>query len=113
MEARWRIYLSAVAIICEVIGTSALKASAGFSKLWPTVLMAGCFAVALFCLSQTLKSVPLGIAYAIWCGVGIILTALSGWVVFDQPFDVAGLTGMALIIAGVLIIGLMSHSLVE
>ncbi|MEA2840961.1 MAG: small multidrug resistance pump [Methylobacteriaceae bacterium] len=103
----------AVAISCEVIGTSALKASDGFSKLRPTLLMALCFAVALFCLSQTLRTIPLGIAYAIWCGAGIILTALSGWFVFRQSLDLAAITGMALIIAGVLVINLMSKSVAE
>ena len=101
------------AIICEVIGTSALKASDGFSKLWPTLLMALCFAAALFCLSQTLRTIPLGIAYAIWCGVGIVLTALSGWLVFRQSIDLPAIVGMALIIAGVLLINLMSKSAVE
>lgn len=106
------LYLAA-AIIFEVIGTSALKASDGFSKLWPTLFMALCFAAALFCLSQTLRTIPLGIAYAIWCGVGIILTALSGWFVFRQSIDAAAIIGMALIIAGVLVINLMSKSVAE
>jgi small multidrug resistance pump len=106
------LYLAA-AIICEVVGTSALKASDGFSRLWPTLLMALCFAAALFCLSQTLRTIPLGIAYAIWCGVGIILIALSGWFVFRQSLDAAALIGMALIIAGVLVINLMSKSVAE
>ena len=101
------------AILFEVIGTSALKASDGFSKLWPTLLMALCFAVALFCLSQTLRTIPLGIAYAIWCGAGIILTALSGWFVFRQSIDAAAIIGMALIIAGVLVINLVSKSAAE
>jgi small multidrug resistance pump len=101
------------AIAFEVIGTSALKASAGFSKLLPTVLMAFCFAAALFFLSQTLRTIPLGIAYAIWCGIGIILTGLSGWLVFRQSVDLAAVTGMAVIIVGVLIINLMSNSMVE
>jgi small multidrug resistance pump len=101
------------AIVFEVIGTSALKASDGFSKFWPTLLMALCFAAALFCLSQTLRTIPLGIAYAIWCGVGIILTALSGWFVFRQSIDAAAIIGMALIIAGVLVINLMSKSVAE
>jgi small multidrug resistance pump len=101
------------AILFEVIGTSALKASDGLSKLWPTLLMGLCFAVALFCLSQTLRTIPLGIAYAIWCGAGIILTALSGWFVFRQSIDAAAIIGMALIIAGVLVINLMSKSVAE
>ena len=98
------------AIAFEVIGTSALKASAGFSKLLPTALMAVCFAAALFFLSQTLRTIPLGIA-VIWCGIGIILTALSGWLVFPYTFDLAAITGMAVIIVGVLIINLMSNSM--
>jgi small multidrug resistance pump len=75
--------------------------------------MALCFAAALFCLSQTLRTIPLGIAYAIWCGVGIILIALSGWFVFRQSLDAAAILGMALIIAGVLVINLMSKSVAE
>ena len=106
------VYLAG-AIICEVIGTSALKASDGFSKLWPTLLMALCFAAALFCLSQTLRTIPLGIAYAIWCGVGIVLTAVSGWLIFRQSIDFPAIVGMALIIAGVLLINLMSKSVAE
>jgi small multidrug resistance pump len=106
------LYLAA-AILFEVIGTSALKASAGFSKPWPTLLMVLCFAAALFCLSQTLRTIPLGIAYAIWCGVGIILTAMSGWFIFRQSIDAAAIIGMALIIAGVLVINLMSRSIAE
>ncbi len=101
------------AIIFEVIGTSALKASDGFSRLWPTLLMAACFGVALFCLSQTLRTIPLGIAYAIWCAVGIVLTALSGWLVFRQAIDVPAIIGMGLIIAGVLVINLVSRSVAE
>jgi small multidrug resistance pump len=101
------------AIIFEVIGTSALKASEGFSKLWPTLLMALCFTAALFCLSQTLRTIPLGLAYAIWCGVGIILTALSSWLIFRQSIDAAAIIGMTLIIAGVLVINLMSRSVAE
>ena len=107
------VYLAG-AIVFEVIGTSALKACAGFAKLWPTLLMAVCFAAALFCLSQTLRTIPLGIgAYAIWCGVRIILTAASGWLVFRQSIDAAAIAGMALIIAGVRVINLMSESVAE
>jgi len=100
----------AVAIAAEVVGTSALKATEGFTRLWPSVLVAVSYAVAFYALGMTLKTIPVGIAYAIWCGVGIILIALIGWAVFGQTLDLPALAGMALILAGVVVIRGFSRS---
>jgi len=99
-----------VAIVSEVIGTSALKASDGFTRLWPSALTVLAFASAFYCLSHVLKVLPTGIAYAIWSGVGIVLISLISWVVFKQVLDTAAVIGMGLIIAGVLVINLFSRS---
>ncbi len=97
-------------IVAEVTATSALKASAGFSRLLPSLVVVIGYALAIFLLSQTLKTIPVGIAYAIWCGVGIVLVALVGALVYQQRLDWPALLGMALIIAGVLVMQLFSRS---
>ena len=99
-----------VAIVGEVVGTSALKASEGFTKLGPSLLAVGGFATALFFLALTLRVIPVGIAYAIWSGVGIVLISLIGYFVYAQKLDTPALVGMGLIMAGVLVINLMSRS---
>ena len=106
------IYLS-VAICAEVIATSALKASEGFSKFWPCVLVVTGYAVAFYCLSLTLRTIPVGTAYAVWSGLGVALIVLIGWLVFDQRIDTAGMIGMTLIVLGVLVINLFSKSAVH
>ncbi|MBF6058780.1 MULTISPECIES: SMR family transporter [Thiomicrorhabdus] len=102
--------LLAIAIVAEVIATSALKASEGFSRLWPSVLVVTGYAVSFYFLALTLKTIPVGITYAVWAGVGIVLISLIGWVVFEQKLDWPALLGIALIIAGVLVIHLFSKS---
>src|SRR5581483_2247820 len=102
------VYLSA-AILAEVIATTSLTASEGFSRIGPSVLTVIGYATAIYCLSLTLASVPTGIAYAIWSGIGIILIALLAWLVRGQALDLAAVIGMALIIAGVLVINLFSQ----
>src|SRR5690625_7666883 len=97
-----------VAIAAEVVATSSLKASAGFTKFLPSLLVVLGYAIAFYCLALTLKAIPVGIAYAIWAGVGIVLIALAGWLVFGQKLDVASILGMALIVAGVVIISVFS-----
>jgi small multidrug resistance pump len=101
------VYL-ALAIAAEVIGMSALKSSQQFTRLLPSALALGAYGTTLYFLSLALKSIPMGIAYAIWSGAGMILITLSGIVFFRQIPDVAALLGIALIIAGVLIINLFS-----
>lgn len=97
-----------VAIAAEVVATSSLKASAGFTRLLPSVLVIVGYAVAFYFLSLTLKVIPVGIAYAIWAGLGIVLISLAGWLVFGQKLDLAGILGMVLIVAGVVVINAFS-----
>lgn len=103
------LYLS-VAIVFEVIGTSALKASEGFTRLLPSGLVVVCYAAAFYFLSLTLKSIPVGVAYAIWSGVGVILITLIAWFLFNQTLDWAAIVGMSLIVAGVLVLNLFSKA---
>ena len=102
-------YLS-LAILAEVIATSALKASSGFSQLWPSIVVVAGYGVAFYCLSLALRSVPLGIAYAIWSGAGTALIALIGVVLYKQKLDAAAICGIGLIVAGVLVLNLFSRS---
>ncbi|MBL8387930.1 MAG: QacE family quaternary ammonium compound efflux SMR transporter [Hydrogenophaga sp.] len=100
----------AVAIVAEVIATSMLKVSTGFTRLWPSVATVVGYAISFYCLAQTLGSLPTGVVYAIWSGVGIVLISLIAWLVFGQSLDGPALAGMGLIIAGVLVINLFSRS---
>lgn len=100
----------AAAIVCEVFATSALKASDGFSRPLPSAIVFIGYAAAFFFLSQTLKSVPVGIAYAIWSGVGTILIALLGRLVYKQTLNAPTILGMALIIVGAFIMNVFSGS---
>jgi small multidrug resistance pump len=99
-----------LAIVFETVATSFLKQSEQFTKLVPSVLTVLGYAAAFYCLSVVLKSIPVGIAYAIWSGVGIVLTAIVAYFAFGQKIDTAGLIGMALIISGVLVINLFSQT---
>ena len=99
-----------IAIVAEVTATSALKASEGFSRLWPSAVVVLGYGVAFYFLSLTLRTVPVGVAYAIWSGVGVVLVALLSWWLFGQKLDLAALLGMGLIVAGVLVMNLFSSS---
>jgi small multidrug resistance pump len=99
-----------IAIISEVIATSALKSSAGFTRLWPSIIVVTGYASAFYFLSLTLNVIPIGIAYAIWSGVGVALIALISWLYFKQPLDFAAIVGLLLIVAGVVVINLFSKS---
>lgn len=99
-----------VAIMLEVVGTSFLALSQQFTKLAPTLVMAGCYLGAFYFLSHSLKVMPLGVAYALWSGLGIVLTAGIGMFVFRQAPDAAAVIGISLIIAGVLVINLFSQT---
>jgi small multidrug resistance pump len=103
------LYLS-IAIVAEVIATSALKASDGFTRLGPSLFVIVGYAVAFYFLSLTLRTMSVGVAYAIWCGAGIVLVSLIGWLVLGQKLDAPALGGMALIVAGVAVINLFSKS---
>ena len=100
----------AIAIVAEVIGTTALKASDGFSRLWPSAIVVVGYGVSFYCLSLVLRSIPVGITYAVWSGLGIVLISLVAFAVYGQRIDLAGLIGMGLIIAGVLVLNLFSRS---
>lgn len=99
-----------IAIVAEVIGTTALKASEGFTRLWPSAIVVVGYAVAFYCLSLVLKSIPVGITYAVWSGLGIVLITLVAFVVYGQRIDLAGMIGMGLIIAGVLVLNVFSKA---
>lgn len=98
----------ALAIIGEVIATTAMKASEGFTKLGPSIVVVVGYAAAFFFLSQVLDRIPLGIAYAVWAGGGIVLVALASWAIYGQRPDLAGLAGMGLIVAGVVVLNVWS-----
>ncbi|HVI50258.1 MAG TPA: SMR family transporter [Candidatus Sulfotelmatobacter sp.] len=100
----------AIAIVAEVISTTALKASEGFSRLLPSIIVVLGYAASFYCLSLTLKALPVGIVYAIWSGAGIVLITLLGWLIYGQKMDGPALCGMGLIIAGVLVINLLSKA---
>ena len=100
----------AVAIVSEVIATSALKASEGFSRLWPSVIVAAGYASAFYFLSLTLKTIPVGVAYAIWSGAGVALIALIAWVFFGQALDAPAVIGLLLIVAGVFVLNVFSKT---
>lgn len=100
----------ALAILVEVVATSALKASEGFTRPVPSVITVCGYGVAFWLLSLCLKDIPVGIAYAIWSGVGIVLISLIGWVVFRQTLDLAAIAGLGLIVAGVAVINLFSKT---
>ncbi|RLZ09007.1 QacE family quaternary ammonium compound efflux SMR transporter [Acinetobacter sp. 2JN-4] len=99
-----------IAIIAEVIATSALKSSEGFTKPIASIIVVLGYIIAFYCLSLTLKTIPVGIAYAIWSGLGIVLISAVAWIVFDQKLDMWGIVGITLIMAGVLILNLLSKT---
>ena len=103
-----------LAIIGEVIGTSALKASDGFTKIVPSIIVVAGYAVAFFFLSLTLKdNINIGVVYAIWSGVGVSLISVIGYSYYKQSLDIPALLGIALIIIGVMIINLYSKSVMH
>lgn len=109
MSALAYLYL-AIAIVAEVVGTSALKATAGFTRPLPSLVVVVGYGVAFYFLSLALKFIPVGVAYAIWSGVGVALITLIGWLVFRQRLDAAALAGIVLIVAGVVVIHVFSRA---
>lgn len=100
----------AIAIVAEVIATNALKASDGFTKLAPSLLVLVGYGIAFYLMTLVLKTIPVGLAYAIWAGLGIVLVALAAAVMFRQVPDLPGVIGMALIVVGVVIISAFSKT---
>ena len=106
------LYLIA-AVIAETIGTTALQASQQFTRLGPSVLVIVAYAISFYLLSLTLKFMPVGVMYAIWSGLGIVLIALIGWLVFSQKLDLPAVIGMGLILIGIVIIQVFSKTAVH
>jgi small multidrug resistance pump len=103
------LYLIA-AIFAETVGTTALQASQQFTRLWPSVLSVVAYALSFYLLALTLRVMPVGIVYAIWSGVGIVMIAAIGYVVFGQKLDLPALLGIAMIIGGIVVINLYSNT---
>ncbi len=104
------VYL-ALAILAEVVGTSALKASEEFTKLIPSIIVVAGYGLAFYLLTLVLRTIPIGITYAVWSGVGIVLIAVVGTIFYKQIPDVPAIIGMALIISGVVVIYLFSKTI--
>jgi len=102
--------LLSLAIVAEVVATTAMKATEGFTKLAPSALVVAGYALAFFLLSQVLDRIHVGVAYAVWAGGGIVLVAIAAWIIYGQRPDVAGFAGMGLIVAGVLVLNLLSKT---
>lgn len=101
----------AIAVAFEVAGTSLLQQTQQFTRLWPSVLCLVCYAAAFYVLSFALKTIPVGIAYALWSGLGIVLVSAIGWFVFRQSLDLPAMVGLALIIGGIVVINVFSRTI--
>jgi len=99
-----------VAIVSEVIATSALKAADGFTRLLPSAIVVVGYGIAFSCLSLVLRTLPVGIVYAIWSGAGVALIALVGWLIYGQALDLPAIVGMGLIVAGVVVLNVFSRT---
>ncbi len=99
-----------LAVVAETIGTTALQASQQFTRLWPSVLVVVGYGFAFYLMGLTLRVMPVGIVYAIWSGLGIVLIALIGFVVFGQRLDWPAVLGLTLILVGILVIHLFSDT---
>lgn len=103
----------AIAIVAEVVATSALKSSEGFTKLGPSAIVLVGYGVAFYFLSLVLKTIPVGVAYAVWSGLGIVLIAAVAWLVHGQKLDAWAFVGMGLIVSGVAVLNLLSRASVH
>ncbi|MBJ6385733.1 QacE family quaternary ammonium compound efflux SMR transporter [Enterobacter cloacae] len=99
-----------LSIVSEVIATTALKLSDSFTRLWPSLITVIFYIIAFWSLTIPMRTIPTGIIYAVWSGAGIVLISLAGWIIYGQKLDMAALTGIGLIIAGVMVINLFSNS---
>jgi small multidrug resistance pump len=107
----WNYVYLTVAVIFEVIATTALKETQAFTRLTPSLVVVVGYGLAFYFLSLTLRTMPVGVVYALWCGAGIILVTAIGWLWFRQALDLPALAGMGLIMAGVAVINLFSNTL--
>lgn len=106
MRSAW--WWLSVAILCEVVATSALRLANGFTQRLPGVVALTGYVASFYCLSLALRDIPLGVAYAVWCGVGLVLISVVGYVIYGQVLDKAALAGIVLIGLGVLTINVFS-----
>lgn len=107
----WSTYaILMLAVVFEVAGTSALLASQQFTRPGPSIAVAACYGAALLLISITFRTLPMGVVYALWAGIGIVLIVVLGWIVFGQRLDAATLCGIGLIAAGVTVINLAGPS---
>ncbi len=106
---KW-VYL-VLAIVGELVGTSALKGAEGFTRLWPSLISIAGYVVAFYFLSLSLKDIPVGIAYALWSAIGIILVSIIGYFMYDQKLDTPAMIGIGFIVVGVVIMNLFSKSI--
>ncbi len=104
----WAVLLGAIG--CEVLGTTLLQQSQQFTKPWPTLGMAVCYGVAFYLLSLALRQMPVGIAYAVWSGLGVVLISIIGLVLFRQKLDLPAILGLVMIVGGVVVINLFSKT---
>tara|TARA_B110000003_G_scaffold270190_1_gene302284 strand:- start:610 stop:942 length:333 start_codon:yes stop_codon:yes gene_type:complete len=102
-----------LAIFSEVVATASLKSTEGFTKLWPSLIVLIGYSAAFYFLSLTLDTIPIGVAYAVWSGVGVASIAIISVVLFDQRLDIAAILGIALIVAGVVVLRLFSEASFE
>ena len=106
------VYLG-LAIVSEVIATASLKSTEGFTRLVPSIVVLVGYSAAFYFLSLTLDTIPIGVAYAVWSGVGVATITLVSFVVYDQKIDAAGLLGIGLIVAGVVVLRMFSEASVD
>lgn len=102
-----------LAVAAETIGTSALQASHQFTRLWPSLMVVLAYGISFYLLALTLKVLPVGVMYALWSGLGILFIALIGWLYFGQSLDLPAVIGMALIVAGIVVIQVYSKTAVH
>ncbi|MBN1546963.1 MAG: multidrug efflux SMR transporter [Syntrophaceae bacterium] len=100
-----------VAIVCEVLATSTLKSTESFTRLWPSLIVLTGYALSFYFLALTLKVIPVGVAYAIWSGLGTTLIVLIAWLILGQKLDLPALAGIFLIVSGVVILNVFSKSI--
>ena len=99
-----------IAVISETIGTAALQASAQFTKFWPSVLVVAAYAISFYFLAVALRTIPLGIAYALWSALGIVFIAGIGYLVYGQKLDLPAILGIGMILSGIVVIHLFSNT---
>lgn len=104
----WVLLILGLAILAEIVGTTSLKASEGFTRWWPLVLVVVGYAASFYLLALSLRELPLGFAYAIWSGLGTVGAVIVGWLVWRESLGISGLVGIGLVVAGVVVLNLYS-----